>query len=78
MRQPKYFPNYAVEDYQQWEGDWELIDGMPYAMSPSANRRHHVIGSLLARQIGKGLSKLPATIVSRYKNSIGNWIAAQW
>jgi Uma2 family endonuclease len=55
MHQPKYFPNYTVEDYQQWEGDWELIDGVPYAMSPSANRRHHVIGSLLARQIGRGL-----------------------
>ncbi|MEO1751242.1 hypothetical protein [Thiofaba sp. EF100] len=27
--------HYTVEDYQHWEGDWELIEGRPYAMSPA-------------------------------------------
>ena len=30
----KYRPYYIYEDYCQWEGRWELIEGMPYAMSP--------------------------------------------
>jgi len=32
----KYPPNYTVKDYNKWEGKWELIDGVPYALaSPS-------------------------------------------
>ena len=30
----KYLPNYTYTDYCQWEGQWELINGIPYAMSP--------------------------------------------
>jgi len=30
----KYRPYYTYEDFTQWEGRWELIEGMPYAMSP--------------------------------------------
>ncbi len=29
----KYRPHYTVEDYLKWQGDWELIEGMPYAMA---------------------------------------------
>ena len=32
---PKYVPHYTVDDYQQWDGDWELWDGLPVAMTPS-------------------------------------------
>jgi len=39
----EYRPNYTYEDYIQWEGHWELIDGIPYAMTPSPNYRHQVI-----------------------------------
>ena len=31
----KYRPHYTYEDYLLWEGRWELIEGMPYAMSPT-------------------------------------------
>jgi hypothetical protein len=31
----KILPYYTYEDYVQWEGKWELIDGIPYAMSPA-------------------------------------------
>ena len=30
----EYLPHYTYEDYCMWEGNWELIDGIPYAMSP--------------------------------------------
>lgn len=36
----KYRPYYTYQDYLGWEGRWELIDGMPYAMSPSPNGKH--------------------------------------
>jgi len=29
-----YQEYYTVDDYELWKGDWELIEGMPYAMSP--------------------------------------------
>lgn len=36
----KYTPHYTVEDYQLWEGDWELWDGTAVAMTPSPFGRH--------------------------------------
>ncbi|MEZ4825777.1 MAG: Uma2 family endonuclease [Bacteroidia bacterium] len=33
-------PHYTVEDYKKWEGNWELIHGIPYAMSPSPRLTH--------------------------------------
>ncbi|MCW3111968.1 MAG: hypothetical protein JWR18_364 [Segetibacter sp.] len=30
----KYIPHYTYEDWLHWEGQWELIDGVPFAMSP--------------------------------------------
>jgi len=45
----KYLPNYTIEDYTKWKGDWEMIDGIPYAMSPSPNPKHQMIsGELFA------------------------------
>jgi Uma2 family endonuclease len=40
-------PKYSYNDYKNWEGYWELINGYPYAMSPSAKNRHQVVGSHL-------------------------------
>ncbi|MBX9785546.1 MAG: Uma2 family endonuclease [Chitinophagaceae bacterium] len=37
-------PRYTYEDYKLWEGDWELIKGYPYAMSPSPKRKHQQYG----------------------------------
>ncbi|BCD60673.1 MULTISPECIES: Uma2 family endonuclease [unclassified Nitratiruptor] len=31
---------YTYEDYKKWEGRWELIDGIPYAMSPAPYPKH--------------------------------------
>ena len=36
----KYRPHYTYEEYCQWEGNWELIEGMPYAMSPAPVPAH--------------------------------------
>jgi len=55
----KYLPNYTVEDYFQWEGDWELIEGVPYAMAPSPIWKHQRIVSLLVRVIDEQLENCP-------------------
>jgi len=39
-RKYKYLPSYTYEDYKSWEGDWELINGIPYAMAPSPIKIH--------------------------------------
>ncbi len=40
-------PNYTYTDYLNWEGQWEIIDGLAYAMSPSPSPSHHYIASNL-------------------------------
>lgn len=39
----KILPHYTYDDYVQWEGQWELIDGIPYAMSPQPVPNHQRI-----------------------------------
>jgi len=46
---PRYLPHYRVTDYQQWQGDWELWDGVAVAMSPSPFGRHQAIAATLFR-----------------------------
>ncbi len=43
----KILPHYTYEEYCLWEGRWELIDGIPYAMSPAPNPRHQLIAANL-------------------------------
>jgi Uma2 family endonuclease len=40
-------PRYNYTDYASWLGDWELIHGYPYAMSPSARIRHQLVSGNL-------------------------------
>ncbi len=39
--------NYTYEDYQNWEGAWELIDGIPVSMAPAPMRIHQNIATEL-------------------------------
>jgi Uma2 family endonuclease len=32
---PRYLPHYTVADHAAWEGDWELLQGVAVAMTPS-------------------------------------------
>ena len=40
FKEEKYHPNYTYDDYKHWEGRWEVIDGVAYAMSPMASPKH--------------------------------------
>lgn len=45
----KILPHYTYDDYVHWEGRWELIDGIPYAMSPAPIPKHQIVaGNILA------------------------------
>lgn len=50
---------YTVQDYLQWEGDWELIYGQPMAMAPSPIFEHQVTSMMIARQLDESLDDCP-------------------
>ena len=54
-----YEEHYTVEDYQLWEGDWELIGGMPYAMTPSPTVTHQICAANLLTRIKTDLDSHP-------------------
>jgi Uma2 family endonuclease len=43
----KILPHYTYCDYEKWEGKWEVIDGIPYAMSPLPVPKHQRIAGNL-------------------------------
>jgi Uma2 family endonuclease len=53
----EYLPDYTYEDYRQWEGDWELIYGVPYAMAPAPNITHQEINLNIGHELKNRLKK---------------------
>ncbi len=53
----KALPHYTYADYEQWEGKWELIDGIPYAMSPLPVPKHQRIASAISTEFSIALKK---------------------
>ena len=47
----RYLPHYTLADYEQWEGDWELWQGIPVAMTPSPFGPHQNCSLRLARSL---------------------------
>jgi len=54
---PKPDKKYSYADYLQWpdEERWEIIDGVPYDMSPAPSTKHQAISMELGRQIANYL-----------------------
>ena len=48
-----YKEHYTYEDYQNWEGDWEIIDGFPYAMSPKPMIKHQQVSGKIFSEFDK-------------------------
>lgn len=44
-------PHYTYDDYVQWEGRWEIINGIPYAMVPAPAYKHQRISSRIDGQL---------------------------
>ncbi len=49
---------FTWSDYRSWPGDerWELIDGVPYAMSPAPSIKHQTVVGRLFSRIERGLA----------------------
>jgi Uma2 family endonuclease len=41
-------PHYTYDDYKHWENEWEIIDGIAYAMSPAPMIKHQKISNNIA------------------------------
>ncbi len=50
-------PHYTYDEYCLWEGRWELIEGIPYAMSPAPSPRHQWISSNIKSEIRNAIKK---------------------
>ena len=55
----EYLPKYTYDDYKHWEGKWELIHGIPYAMSPAPRIEHQLVSG-----------KINFQLLTLFKNSI--------
>jgi Uma2 family endonuclease len=53
----EYLPNYTYDDYVLWEGNWELIYGVPYAMAPAPMIKHQAISNKIARYLDEALQE---------------------
>jgi hypothetical protein len=51
----KILPYYTYKDWVRWEGQWELIEGHPFAMSPAPTPSHQ-------RTCAKIISKLEQAV----------------
>jgi len=54
-----YHETYTINDHANWEGDWELIDGEPYAMAPSPFYDHQFSNGKIFRQLDEQLDNCP-------------------
>ncbi|HEY5463346.1 MAG TPA: Uma2 family endonuclease [Hanamia sp.] len=57
MNAVKILPNYTYKDYCLWEGRWELIEGIPYAMSPAPNMKHQWLVANIIFELKKELKE---------------------
>jgi Uma2 family endonuclease len=50
---------YTREDHQRWEGDWELIQGIPLAMAPPPGIAHQRVSGRLYSHLAAALDGCP-------------------
>ena len=51
----KYLPHYTYDDWLHWEGQWELIYGIPIAMTPMPIPKHQMIAAELTTELSLAL-----------------------
>ena len=50
---------YTYDDYKNWKGDWEIIDGIAYAMAPSPLRKHQALAAAVIAELYNQLDDCP-------------------
>ena len=53
----KVIEYYTYDDYKEWEGDWELIDGVPLAMAPAPMRKHQSLATMIITELQNQLEE---------------------
>ncbi len=53
LKKEECYPNYTYDEYKNWEGRWEVINGIAYAMSPMAHPKHQRISSRIDWQLNE-------------------------
>jgi len=51
----RVLPHYTVEEWEEWDGRWELIEGLPFAKHPSPRIKHQTVSGII---FGKLFSQL--------------------
>ncbi len=49
--------HYTYDDYANWEGEWELINGMPIAMAPAPMIKHQSLASVFIIELGNEIEE---------------------
>ena len=52
-------PYYTYDDYIHWKGEWELINGIAYAMFPAPVKRHQMLCGYIFSEIVSSLEECP-------------------
>lgn len=52
-------PHYTLSDFKRWPGDWELIEGIAYAMVPRPTFFHQRIAARILTQLEEALASCP-------------------
>jgi len=55
--------SYTYDDYKVWEGEWELIDGIAYAMAPSPMITHQAIAGEITFELVSSARKCKQCLV---------------
>lgn len=56
-------PAYKFDDYVHWQGDWELINGIPYSKLPASTFLHQSIASLITFSLSNSIKNTPECFV---------------
>jgi len=49
--------HYTYEDYAQWEGEWELIEGIPVSMAPAPVKIHQRLAGGIFRALSEEMQE---------------------
>jgi len=52
-------PHYTYAEYREWEGRWELIFGIPFAMTPMPAKKHQRLSGEIFTQLKEQLKTCP-------------------
>jgi Uma2 family endonuclease len=55
---------YTYKEYCKWDGEWEIIDGTAYAMSPSASTKHQIVSGNIYYKFRQYLQDKPCKTFS--------------